>query len=512
MSAQRRYDLGDDRVVVVIGSGAGGGTVANELAQKGIDVVCLEAGERLTLADIVNDYRVMNERVNWHDERRGVGVWVCKTVGGTTMRWLGCCPRLLGHEFRARSTYGALDDTTLIDWPLTLEELEPYYELAEAKMGVSGTNGLPPLAENSHFKVLKAGARRIGYRDVTTSRIAINSVPYDGRPACLQIGFCMAGCAIGAKWSTLYTEIPKAEATGHFELRTRAMAVRIEHDAAGHVTGVVYRDADGVLHQQKARAVCVACNVVETTRLLLLSGSNLFPDGLANASGHLGRNYMRHMANVVAAIMPGPVHQYRGPTQTGFVRDEHHHDPSRGFAGGYLIELSGGAPQSFVRNAGWGEEARRWMENYVRGANLLVVGEDPPQASNRITLHPTDKDASGLPIPVLEYAHHPNTKAMMNHAIGQGRALWASLGATDIRDNRDVLGSACHNMGVARMSADPRDGVTNRWGQAHEVPNLFVTDGSVFPTSGAPNPTLTIVALAIRQADHIADRMRQGTL
>ena len=175
----KQYELSDDSVVVVIGSGAGGGTVANELAQKDIDVVCLEAGTRLALSDVVNDSRVMEERIGWHDERQGVRVWICKTVGGTTMRWSGICPRILEYEFRARTVYGAMEKTSLIDWPLTLEELEPYYDKAEAKMGVSGTNGLPASAENNNFKVLKAGARRVGYKDVTTTRIAINSVAYD---------------------------------------------------------------------------------------------------------------------------------------------------------------------------------------------------------------------------------------------------------------------------------------------------------------------------------------------
>jgi choline dehydrogenase-like flavoprotein len=141
-----------------------------------------------------------------------------------------------------------------------------------------------------------------------------------------------------------------------------------------------------------------------------------------------------------------------------------------------------------------------------------MCGEDPPQESNRIGLHPTDKDALGLPIPVLEYSLHPNTKAMTRHAVAQARELYSSLGALDIRDDTDQPGRGCHNMGVARMSADPRDGVTNRWGQAHDVPNLFISDGSVFSTSGASNPTLTIVALAIRQADHIAERMTRGNL
>ncbi len=508
----KQYDFSNDSVVVVIGSGAGGGTLSNELAQKGIDVVCLEAGSRLTFADIVNDPPLMNQRMGWHDERHGVPVWLCKTVGGTTMRWSGVTPRFLAHEFQARTTYGAMDNTTLIDWPLTLEELEPYYDKAEAKMGVSGTNGLPPSAENNNFKVLKAGARRIGYQDITSAHIAINSVAYDGRPGCQQIGFCNDGCAVGAKWSTLYTEIPKAENTDYFELRTNVMAVKINHNENGKVTGVVYTDKNGALHEQKASAVCVACNVVETTRLLLLSESNLFPDGLANSSGHLGKNYMRHMANGAYAVMPGPVNSHRGARQAGFIRDEHYHNPERGFAGGYLMELSSGPPVNYANLAGWGADAQLWMEKYSYSAGMFLVGEDPPQESNRISLHPTDKDAFGLPIPVLEYSHHPNTKAMLRHAATQARELYSALGAIDIRDNTDQLGGDCHNMGVARMSADPRDGVTNRWGQAHDIPNLFISDGSLFSTSAAPNPTLTIVALAIRQADHIAERMARQEL
>ena len=508
----KRFDSSDDRVVVVIGSGAGGGTLSNELAQKGVDVVCLEAGDRLALADIVTDPPLMNRRIGWHDERRGAGVWLCKTVGGTTMRWAGRCPRLRAHELRARSTYGAIDGTTLIDWPLTLEELEPYYDKAESKLGVSGTHGLPSTPETNAFKVLAAGGRLLGYRDITSAHIAINPVPYDGRPACLQIGFCTSGCAIGAKWSTLYTEIPKAERTGHFELRTRSMAIRIGHDARGRVTGVVYRDAEGMLHEQRARAVCVAGNAVETTRLLLMSESNRHPDGLANSSGHLGRNYMRHMSQAVDAILPGPVHRYRGVRAAGFIRDEQRHDPRRGFAGGYLLEVRGATPVEFSALAGWGSEAGRWMEGYTHSAGLGVLGEDPPQEDNRIRLHPSDTDASGLPIPVVEYSAHANTKAMIRHAVAQGRALVAARSASDILDDTARSGGGCHNMGVARMSADPRDGVTNRWGQAHDVPNLFVSDGSVFSTSGAANPTLTIVALAIRQADHIAERMTRGEL
>jgi choline dehydrogenase-like flavoprotein len=427
------------------------------------------------------------------------------------MRWSGICPRILEYEFRARTVYGAMENTSLIDWPLTLEELEPYYDKAEAKMGVSGTNGLPASAENNNFKVLKAGARRVGYKDVTTTRIAINSVAYDGRPACRQIGFCTEGCAIGAKWSTLYTEVPKAEQTDHFELRTGAMVVKINHDRSGKVTGVIYRDESGASQEQKARAVCVAGNVVETTRLLMLSESALFPNGLANSSGQLGKNYMRHLSNVVWGIMPGGVNGHRG-ARAGLIRDERAHNPERGFAGGYLLELNGLTPGRHAALAGWGADAQRWMENFANSAGLLMIGEDPPQESNRISLHPTDKDDLGLPIPVIEYARHENTNVMVRHARARAHEIYASLGATDIRDNTDSLGGGCHNMGVARMCADPKDGVTDRFGQAHDVPNLFVSDGSTFSTSAGCNPTLTIVALAIRQAEHIAERMSRREL
>ena len=508
----KRFDLTDSSVVVVIGSGAGGGTVANELAQKGIDVVCLEAGSRLSLSDVVNDPEVMKKRMGWHHERRGAKVFLCKTVGGTTMRWSGVSPRFLAHEFRALTTYGAMEDTTLIDWPISLKEIEPYYDKAEAKMGISGTNGLPPSAENNNFKVLKAAARRIGYKDITSSHIAINSTAYDGRPGCRQIGFCNEGCAIGAKWSTLYTEIPKAERTGHFELRTNAMAVRIKHNEKGQATSVVYRAAGGALREQKARAVCVAGNVVETSRILLNSETSRFPHGLANSSGHVGKNYTRHLANGLYAVMPGPVFPHRGAQQAGFIRDEHDHNPERGFAGGYLIELSGSRPDWHATLAGWGEKAQRWMEGYANTAGVFLCGEDPPQESNNVTLHPTDKDDLGLPVPVLRYKHHPNTRAMMRHAVERSRELYESLGATDIRDDTHKIAGECHNMGVARMSADPADGVTNRFGQTHDISNLFVTDGSLFSTSAAPNPTLTIVALAIRQADHIANRMTRREL
>lgn len=507
-----QFALDDGSVVVVIGSGAGGGTVANELAQKGIDVVCLEAGSRLTLADVENDPSLMDARMGWHDKRIGAFLWVCKTVGGTTMRWAGATPRLQAHEFRALTTYGQIDrGTSLIDWPVGYEELAPYYDKAELKMGVSGTHGIPPSAETNNYKVFKAGATLAGYRQVSSARMAINPVARDGRPGCQQIGFCNSGCAIGAKWSTLYTEIPKAEQTGHFELRSECMAVRINHGESGKATGVVYRDRDGKLHEQHARAVCVAGNVVETARILLNSDSASFPDGLANSSGQVGRNYMRHTFGAAIAIMPKPVNLHRGARQTGILYDEQIHDPERGFAGGYQLQPVAADPHTMSATmGGWGEEHTVFMDNYANMAAVFITGEDPPEHNNRISLHPTERDDNGLPVPVIEYRNHANTDAMRDHAIAASRRIYESLGATHFWGGDVPVG--CHNMGVARMSAKPDDGVTNRWGQAHDVPNLFVSDGSVFSSSGAGNPTLTIVALAIRQADHIAERMSQKNL
>ncbi|MGI9239067.1 MAG: GMC family oxidoreductase N-terminal domain-containing protein, partial [Woeseiaceae bacterium] len=352
----KRFELSDSSVVVVIGSGAGGGTLSNELAQKGIDVVCLEAGSPLTLADVVNDPPVMDQKMGWHDKRIGSLVWVCKTVGGTTMRWAGVAPRLQEHEFRALSHYGQFDaGTTLIDWPLTLEELEPYYAKAEDKMGVSGAHDIPPSERTNNFMVVEAGAKQVGYKDITHARMAINPVARDGRPGCQQIGFCVSGCAIGAKWSTLYTEVPAAESTGHFELRPNSMAVRINQDKSGRVTGVVYKDSDGQMHEQKARAVAVAGNVVETARILLNSESSMSPDGLGNSSGQVGRNYMRHMFGLAFGIMPKPVNSHRGARHTGIVLDEQIHKPERGFGGGYQLQPAMTDPwnvSSFV--GGWG--------------------------------------------------------------------------------------------------------------------------------------------------------------
>jgi choline dehydrogenase-like flavoprotein len=515
------FRLDDDSVVVVIGSGAGGGTVSRALAERGIDLVCLEAGARLARGDIVNDEAAMFGRFTWLDERIGEGdtvpgfpVWTCKTVGGTTLHWTASCPRLQAHEFRPRSTYGAIEGAAFADWPISLEELAPWYDRAEDRLGVTGTHGIARLPGNNNYKVLEAAARKAGYRRIDTNNVAINSAPRDGRPACLQLGFCSSGCVIGAKWSTLDVDVPAAERTGHFELRPQSMAVKISTDAGDRVTGVQYLDAGGVLREQRARLVCVAGNAVETTRLLLSSGGTRFADGLANSSGQLGRNYMRHIIAAVVGVMPGEVHMYKGAQHAGIVKDEARHAPDRGFFGGFLFLTVPFSPEMLARiliPGGWGRELTAALERYRNFATVMVMGEDPPCADNRISLHRERTDRYGLPVPVVRYHHHPNSRALLRYAVDKARQMYGALGASPMFDLVDVF-PATHNMGTARMGDDPKRSVCDRWGRTHDLANLFIADGSLFPSAGCENPTLTIIALALRQADYIAAEIGRGAL
>jgi choline dehydrogenase-like flavoprotein len=194
-------------------------------------------------------------------------------------------------------------------------------------MGVTRTNNVAGLPGNNNFKVMYNGAQKIGYKECSTGHMAINSAPRAGRASCQQLGFCFQGCKMGAKWSTLYTEIPAAEATGKLDLRPGSQAIRIEHDEKGRVNAVVYADSAGVMQRQKARVVAVAGNSIETPRLLLNSSSTLFPQGLGNGAGMVGKHYMRHTTGSVFAEFKEPVHFYRGTIMAGIISDEIHHKP-----------------------------------------------------------------------------------------------------------------------------------------------------------------------------------------
>jgi len=517
-----KFDLNDDTVVCIVGSGAGGGTLGNELAQKGIKVVILEAGQRYEAQDFVNDEWESFQQLAWSDMRTTSGswrvakdfpnlpAWIVKAVGGSTVHWAGASLRFQDHEFKTRSTYGDVAGASLLDWPITGNELASYYEKAEFKMGVTRTNGIPGLPGNNNFKVMEAGAKKLGYKEVHTGRMAINSLPRDGRGSCQQIGFCFQGCKSGAKWSTLQVEIPKGEATGNLEVRPGSMVHKVEHDASGAVTGVLYSDSTGAMHRQKARIVAVAGNSIESPRLLLNSASSKYPDGLANSSGEVGRNYMRHMTGNVYGVFDRPVHMYRGTTMAGIIRDEAGHDPSRGFVGGYELEtISLGVPfmAAFANPGGWGRSFTSIMDDYPNMAGMWLIGEDLPQSTNRITLDATAKDKAGLAVASVHFDDHPNDVAMRNHATAQASAVYNSVGA--IRTIPTPPYPSTHNLGTNRMSARAQDGVVNKFGQSHDIKNLFVSDGSQFTSGAGCNPTLTIVALAIRQADTIADMMKR---
>jgi choline dehydrogenase-like flavoprotein len=287
----------------------------------------------------------------------------------------------------------------------------------------------------------------------------------------------------------------------------------ITHNDQGKVDGVIYAGKDGKQVKQKARVVCVAGNSIESPRLLLNSHSPKFPDGLANSSGQVGRNYMRHTTGSVYAIFEKPVHMYRGTTMAGIVQDEARYDASRGFAGGYELEtLSLGVPfmAAFLNPGEWGRSFAEAMDAYDRMAGMWIVGEDMPQQTNAVTLHASEKDQFGLPVPNVNFDDHANDAAMRDHAYKQGSAIYDAVGA--VKTFHTPPYPSTHNLGTNRMSEKPQDGVVNKWGQAHDIPNLFVSDGSQFTTGGAENPTLTIVALAIRQADHIASEMSKGNL
>ena len=510
----------DGSAVVIIGSGAGGGTLANELCGKGIRVVLLEAGKRESSQTFVQDEWQSFNQLAWLDKRTTSGTWrvakdfpnlpawTCKTVGGTTTHWAGASLRIQEHEFRAASTYGKLEGANLLDWPIGLAELAPYYARAERKMGVTRTNGNAGLPGNNNFKVFYNGARKLGYTKCSTGHMAINSTFRDHRSGCLQMGFCFQGCKSGAKWSTLYTEIPQAEETGRLDLRTQAHVLHIEHDAKGKATAVVYADAAGRTQRQRARVVAVAANSIETARLLLNSASTQFPDGLGNSSGQVGRNYMRHLTASVYALFDEPVHMYRGTTMAGIVQDEVEHEPSRGFAGGYEMEtISLGLPfmAAFLDPGAWGSDFTAMLDGYTHMAGMWIVGEDMPRESNRVTLNADVKDQFGMPVPNVHYDDHPNDLAMRAHAFEQGTRLYRSVGAKSVMQTPPY--PSTHNLGTCRMSDDPKLGVVDRHGRSHDVPNLFISDGSQFTTSAAENPTLTIVTLAIRQAEYIASAM-----
>ena len=408
---------------VVVGSGAAGGVIARELARAGLTVLVLEQGPRLTAADFKHDelfhwFEVgLSNRLDTHPQsfrqsanqkaqpvRDFPPAWYAALVGGSTTHFTANYWRFNEVDFDERSRIGPIAGTTFADWPITYAELEPYYTKVDWEIGVSGLAGanpfdswrskpypMPPLPVKSSGVLLERGARKLGLHPFPAP-MAITSVPYRDRPACAHCGFCMGyGCEMQAKSSTLYTTIPEAEATGNCEVRARSCVARVETSPAGRATGVTWFDADGREHFQKARGVVLSANGAESARLLLLSASPRFPDGLANSSGLVGRNLMFNTYTQVQAVFEHELNEYKSVQVTRLVLDWYDHDPKRGFYGGGGIDSrSGPMPATWAAFAvppgrTWGAGFKSMLEAIPRSMMVATHGTSLPLDSNRST-------------------------------------------------------------------------------------------------------------------------------
>jgi choline dehydrogenase-like flavoprotein len=345
-------------------------------------------------------------------------------------------------------------------------------------------------------------------------------VPYRDRPACAHCGFCIGfGCEFQAKSSTLYTMIPEAEATGHCEVRSSSYVSRIETNAAGRATGVAYFDQHRREHFQKARAVVVCGNGAESARLLLLSASDRFPDGLANSSGLVGRNLMYNVYSEVHAVFEHELNEYKSVQVTRIVHDFYDSDPKRGFYGGGGFDGRIGPMPIFwglfapPPDRAWGVEYKKLLEAMPRAMLVATHSTSLPLASNRIDLDPKLKDAWGLPAMRVTYRDHPDDLAMGRFLQDRGVEVLQAAGAQQVW--KGPLAEAeigVHLLGTCRMGNDPKASVVDRYHRTHDVPNLFVCDGSSFVTSGRGQPTMTIQALAFRAGEHIARFAKRGEI
>jgi choline dehydrogenase-like flavoprotein len=532
------HDWSRDEVdFCIVGAGAGGGVVGAKLAEAGFSVVILDAGPHWDpVRDFVSD-EVAAHKLFWTEERVTGGEDPVELgsnnsgqgIGGSTVHYSMIALRLHADDFRRRTLEGDVAGADLQDWPLTYEDLEPYYDEVEEALQIAGPVHYPwqkrgrrfPQREhqlNASANMLVRGCAALGI-PVSAAPVATLSAPHADRPPCVYRGFCNYGCSTNAKSSILVTYIPRAIRAGA-EVRPNAMVARIEHDAAGRVTGVLhFRARSGEVHGgeelffQRAKAVVVAGYAIETPRLLLNSASSLFPDGLANSSGFVGRCFMIHAGHQMFAKFPQRIGQYKAPP--GLAITEHYNRslPDVGFSCGYSIEVVGPHVVDFAARVSegrhlWGTALRQQMFDYNYYSGVGIVGETLPQFENRVKLHASERDRYGLPVAHVQFSHHENDRRLIEHSIGKMSEILRAAGGEDVWGaNRTA-----HLMGTCRMGRDPRASVVDADGRAHDVPNLFICDGSVFPTSGAVNPSLTIQAIAARTADRIRDRASRGAL
>jgi len=434
-------------------------------------------------------------------------------------------------DFIERTRWGPLAGTGLADWPITYAELEPYYNKVEWELGVSGQAGsspfdpprskpypVSPLPVKSSGVLLERGALKLGWHPFPAP-MAILSQPYQGRNACQHCGYCESfGCEWGAKSSTLATVIPVAEETGRCEIRPGSYVRQISTDKKGRVDGVIYFDSQKQEHFQKAKAVVVCANGAETPRLLLMSKSNLFPNGLANSNGLVGKFFMVDLGPMALGTFEHPLGDYKSVQVTRVVHDFYDSDPKRGFYGGggidtrfnfYPIAFAlQGLPPDTPR---WGAGFKQALKNFDHTVTAFAHTTCLPLESNSISLDPEVKDAWGMPAMRVTYKCHPDDFKTLSFFRDRCMQLLDAAGAIQkwplpIEDTT----AAGHLLGTCRMGNDPKTSVVDKYHRAHDVPNLFIVDGSSFVTSGRNQPTCTIQALAFRASEHMA-RMARGS-
>ena len=519
--------------VLIVGAGASGAAFAWSLADEGIDVACLEQGgwpdpasyppsqqdweaRRQTDFSADPNVRGLAEDYPVDSTESPITPLMYNAVGGSTIHWGAEFPRMHPSDFKVKTLDGVADD-----WPISYEDLEPYYDLNDRMIGVAGLDGdpayppksprqTPPVPLGLVGDTLAAGFDKLGWHWWPFGS-AVLTRPYDGRSACNNCGPCDLGCTRGAKASADVTYWPKSVASG-VTVTTGVRVNEITLGKDGLADRVTYFDSEGNLHKQLAKVVVMACNGVGTTRLLLNSRSGLFPDGLANSSGLVGKNLIFHPVAKLAGVFDEPLNGHNGPAGCVTISHEFYEtDTTRGFVRGYALypERSSGPLHAALGGivghpVPWGADHHRvFKERFGHTAMMSVCGEDLPEEHNRVELDASLTDGNGIPAPKVYYTMSENSQRMMDHGVASATTVLEVSGARQVLPNPLVKAAGWHLLGTARMGDDPSSSVVDRLGRSHDVPNLLVIDGSVFVTCGAVNPTSTIQALALYFADHL---------
>ena len=530
--------------VCIIGAGASGAAAAKVLTERGIRVVALEKGPWRTRETFGGDELANINRYNlWPDpllnprtvrtspdEEPTVDLFcpVPQMVGGGTVHWQGWLPRFTEDDFRLQTVAGHVPGATLADWPISYGDLEPYYDRVEWAFGVSGQAGAnaaegprsrgypcPPLPVSRYAEKFHLGCQRLGWNSFPTPQAAL-SRPFNGRPATVISAFAQQhGDPTGTRSSALNVFVPDALRTGRYDLRPDSYVREISVDERGRARGAVYEDADGDVVEQEADVVILACGAVESARLLLLSRSGRFPNGLANGSDLVGRNATFHEYSASVGVFDDPIYAWAGG---GYVSASsfqfYQHDDARGHVSGGHIACAGvGIPLpinwTLPGRPAWGPEAKRIDRAYFNHSMAVaMVLHDMPQHDNRVELDEQVTDAWGLPVARITLTPHPNDLAQGRFLIDRAAEILDAAGATKVEKvyAEKVTGNCSHQHGTTRMGDNRTTSVLDRWCRAHEVDNLYVVDGGPFPTATGANPTLTIMANAWRVAEHIADQ------